>query len=199
MVKLHVKKGEESQFLFETFVESDIANVITEVTTIFNGRLKVGRVCNEIECLAKHGTCLPPNMMGLTEEQVLELKLIDEWGDKCIPSGGYTLEPDPLGRRNGKKPNEKMQDVLNKTVSEAKAMTSKVIEPALSQLWFSGKEMLPDKKLKDYVGKNEKTKVVVKIQKRGHGAPSREPVMTEEERKEWMARAYHRQEELKVM
>lgn len=32
-------------------------------------------------------------------------------------------------------------------------------------LWFSGKEMQMAKKLGDIVGKNEKTKVIVKIQK----------------------------------
>jgi hypothetical protein len=28
-------------------------------------------------------------MMGLTDEQVQELKLKDEWADKCVPSGGW--------------------------------------------------------------------------------------------------------------
>jgi hypothetical protein len=32
-------------------------------------------------------------------------------------------------------------------------------------LWFSGKEMQQNKKLSDYLGKNEKSKVIVKIQK----------------------------------
>ena len=34
-----------------------------------------------------------------------------------------------------------------------------------ASLWFSGKEMQVAKKLCDFVGKNEKTKVIVKIQK----------------------------------
>lgn len=33
------------------------------------------------------------------------------------------------------------------------------------QLWWAAKEMQRGKKLQDYVGKNEKTKLVVKIQK----------------------------------
>jgi hypothetical protein len=32
-------------------------------------------------------------------------------------------------------------------------------------LWFSGKEMQRGKLLSDFVGKNEKTKIIVKIQK----------------------------------
>jgi cilia- and flagella-associated protein 298 len=79
-----------------------------------------------MEELKKHGTLLPPDIMGLTDEQVVELKLIDTWGEKCIPSGGYTFHKDPVGRRNGKRPNEQMQNVLTKTIEEAKACVSKV-------------------------------------------------------------------------
>ncbi len=34
-----------------------------------------------------------------------------------------------------------------------------------ASIWFSGKEMQPTKKLSDYLGRNEKSKVIVKIQK----------------------------------
>lgn len=40
---------------------------------------------------------LPHNMMGLTDEQVEELKLKDEWGEKCIPMGGWTFNKDVIG------------------------------------------------------------------------------------------------------
>lgn len=79
-----------------------------------------------MEELKKHGTLLPPEIMGLTDEQVIELKLVDTWGEKCTPSNGYTFHKDPVGRRNGKQPNEKMQNVLSKTVEEVKASMSKV-------------------------------------------------------------------------
>ena len=45
---------------------------------------------------------LPPNMIGLTDEQIVELKLKDELGDVCVPSGGYVTNVDPVGRRNGR-------------------------------------------------------------------------------------------------
>jgi hypothetical protein len=41
-------------------------------------------------------------MQGLTDEQISELKLVDEWSDKCVPSGGYIEKRDELGRRNGR-------------------------------------------------------------------------------------------------
>ena len=80
----------------------------------------------EIESLVEHGTMLPPNMAGLTDEQVEELKLQDDWGERCVPSGGWTFNKDVIGRRNGRQPSKKMQEVLLKTVQEAKAMVSKV-------------------------------------------------------------------------
>lgn len=66
-------------------------------------------------------------------------------------------------------------------------------------LWFSGKELLPGKQLSDFVGKNDKTKVVIKIQKRGSGAPAREAVISETDQKALMAYYYRRQEEWKKL
>jgi cilia- and flagella-associated protein 298 len=54
--------------------------------------------------------------------------------------------------------------------------------------------MLPDRKIADFIGNNEKCKVIVKLQKSGEGAPGREPVFTEAERKQMMMHAYRRQE-----
>lgn len=58
-------------------------------------------VCVEVETLADHGIMLPPNMQGLTDEQIEELKLHDEWADKCKPSGGPVFNVDKIGRRTG--------------------------------------------------------------------------------------------------
>jgi hypothetical protein len=79
-----------------------------------------------MEELAKHGTSLPSNMQGLTDEQIGELKLVDTYGETCTPSGGYTMNPDPIERRNGKQPNEKMQEIISRVITESKAAISKV-------------------------------------------------------------------------
>lgn len=145
---------------------------------------------------------------------------MDHWGEKCIPSGGYTLTKDPIGRRNGKQPRKEMQDLLTKTVNEAKEFISNklvlqnklltlrdvqqvvkllqgavaivypmklpphdvirmelenvedlegtqaslmVIDPAVAQLWFCGKEMYRNegRKVGDYVGNVENCKVSI--------------------------------------
>lgn len=79
-----------------------------------------------MEQLRLYGTMLPPNIVGLTDEQVEELKLVDEWGEKCIPSGDWIPNKDPIGRRNGKQPRESMQKIIAKGIEEAKATISKV-------------------------------------------------------------------------
>lgn len=127
MVLIHIKRNDESQFLLETTLKTPIDELVNTVTAIYNGRLKVQRICSEMEELAKYGTLYPPEILGLTEEQVEELKLVDTWGDKCMPSGGYTQVKDPIGRRNGKQPRKEMQDVLNNTIKEAKEMVSKTL------------------------------------------------------------------------
>ena len=55
-----------------------------------------------MQSLAKHGHFLPPNMQGLTDEQVEELKYRDEYESICVPQGGSVECFDAIGRRSGK-------------------------------------------------------------------------------------------------
>jgi len=256
MVKLHVKNGDESQFLYETTTAINNAQLTKELVEIYNGRLKVERLCGEMECLAEHGILLPYNMQGLTEEQIFELKLKDEWAERCVPSGGFEFCKDDVGRRNGQAPNAKMAAVITNCIKEQKArvskklvennvmMTMETIQDCINMLkgavtivypmglppydpikmefdneedlsgtqaslkviptdggsiWWAGKELQPTKHLHEFVGRNEKTKLVVKLQKRGAGPPGREAPVSEEEKKQMMLHAYRRQEELKKL
>ena len=49
------------------------------------------------------------------------------------------------------------------------------------------------------VGKNEKTKIVAKLQKKGGGAPQREAPISPEEHKAMMAYYHKKQEEMKAL
>ena len=73
-----------------------------------------------------------------------------------------------------------------------------VLEEDSAQLWWAGKELDRTKLLRDFVGRNEKTKILAKLQKKGQGAPGREPVFSAEEQKAMMAFAHKKQEEIKV-
>ena len=70
-----------------------------------------------------------------------------------------------------------------------------VLDPAAAAVWFANKEMAREKLLGEYTGKNEKTKVVVKLQKKGAGAPQREPVVSEAEQKAMIAHYHKKQQE----
>ncbi|CAG9858183.1 unnamed protein product [Phyllotreta striolata] len=256
MVIVHVKHKDTSQFLYETTLKTPVETLITSLVAIYNGRLKIDRICSEMEELSKYGTLYPPEILGLTEEQVEEMKLEDTYGEKCLPMGGHAFNKDPIGRRNGKQPNKNMQEVLKKAIADAKEMISKklvlqekcltmkvvqeainllkgavtivypmklpphdvirmefeniedlagtqasleVIDPTTAQIWFCGKEMYRDKLVGEYVGRIENCKVVMKITKRGSGPPCREPIMSEEDRKQMMLHAYRKQEELKKL
>jgi hypothetical protein len=58
---------------------------------------------------------------------------------------------------------------------------------------ISGHVQGQDKKLSDYLGKNDKTKIVCKLQKKGAGAPQREPIVDENTQKEMMS-FYHKKQ-----
>ena len=73
------------------------------------------------------------------------------------------------------------------------------IEEEKAQIWWAGKELAKGKKLCDYVGKNEKSKVIVKIQHKGAGAPVREPLINEEAHKNMLSFFHKKQEEQKKL
>lgn len=252
MVLAHIKRGDESLFLLDLPSSTPVPEVIRRAAFLHNGRIKILDLCSELEYLSTHGASLPPKMVGLTDDQVQELKLTDDWTSDNEPSGGCTTNKDPCGRRNGQQPTQKMRDVIAKTVAEVKGNISKelvknnqplseqhiydsmsmlrgavtivypmglppydpiqehldnretkpmpqVIDQNMAQLWFAGKELQPDKLLRDYVGKNEKTKAILKLTKRGQGAPGREPQLDPADQAGMMAYWHKRQQELKTL
>lgn len=66
-------------------------------------------------------------------------------------------------------------------------------------IWIVSKECNNNKYFHEMFGKNEKQKFVVKLQKKGTGAPQREPVVDEKTQKEMMSYYYKKQEEQKQL
>ena len=50
------------------------------------------------------------------------------------------------------------------------------LDPGTTDMWFAGKRLERNKLLQDYLGANEKTKAIVKLQEAGGSRPAREPV-----------------------
>jgi hypothetical protein len=66
-------------------------------------------------------------------------------------------------------------------------------------MWWSGKPLAKDCDFTKYVGKNEKTKIVVKLTKEGATAPPREMAIDGRTQSEMMAYWYKKQEEHKKL
>lgn len=45
MVLIHIKSGDESQFLYEASLETPVDECTLNITSIYNGRLKISRIC----------------------------------------------------------------------------------------------------------------------------------------------------------
>ena len=50
------------------------------------------------------------------------------------------------------------------------------LDPAAAELWFAGQPLAPGATLSARLGRNDKTRVVLRLQRCGQGAPTREPV-----------------------
>lgn len=148
MVVLHVKREQQSLFLYEVRLDDLLQGVLRQIVNVHNGRqvegrclcqktwqqetegirplsmfplsclrLKVLRICDEMESLSAHGIAVPPEQRGLLEEQVAELKLEDKEGQSKIPSGGIDeFNKDPLQRRNGQRPKADMRQIIERTI-----------------------------------------------------------------------------------
>lgn len=98
----------------------------------------------EMEDLSNHGIGLPPNMVGLTDEQIEELHLKDEFAESCTPSGGFLFNKDPTGRRNGHQPLDNIQSMIKTAITDAKNMVSKKLIQENKQLSLKDVEQAMD-------------------------------------------------------
>jgi cilia- and flagella-associated protein 298 len=73
-----------------------------------------------------------------------------------------------------------------------------ILDSETAAMWWAGKRLMPEDKLMKSVGKNEKTKIIVKLQKGESGPPVREPPIDEETQKMMLSYYYKKQEEEKV-
>eukprot|EP00607_Mallomonas_marina_P003260 CAMPEP_0182427346 /NCGR_PEP_ID=MMETSP1167-20130531/17104_1 /TAXON_ID=2988 /ORGANISM="Mallomonas Sp, Strain CCMP3275" /LENGTH=227 /DNA_ID=CAMNT_0024609523 /DNA_START=225 /DNA_END=911 /DNA_ORIENTATION=- len=80
---------------------------------------------------------------------------------------------------------------------EGTAVGQELLDPDTAELWVASRSFDRNQTVGDRLGRNEKTKVIGKLQKAGAGAPGREAVVDEEEKKAMMAFYFKKQEEMK--
>ncbi|KAI0987204.1 hypothetical protein GJ496_004685 [Pomphorhynchus laevis] len=254
MVRIHLKIRDQSQFLHDAATQTSILQLQKDICDLYNARIKIFKICSEFLRLKDYGLQMPTDMRGLAPSQLKDLNLTNEWARDYEPSGGYNYNADPLLERNGEAPNEKMQNLIERTVNDIKCridkkliehklcLTSKTISSCFDEfrglsmiiypmsmpdfeiiwneinninsfenwkdsvnalplnetcLWFGGKELQQSKKLSDYIGTNEKSTIIVKLQKVQNGPPPREPPLCDQQRIEMMNYFHKRNEEQK--
>ena len=72
-----------------------------------------------------------------------------------------------------------------------------ILDEDTVELWVASRSFDRNQTVGDRLGRNEKTKVIGKLQKPGAGPPCREAVIDEEEKKAMMAFYFKKQEEMK--
>ncbi|KAK9865940.1 hypothetical protein WJX84_010576 [Apatococcus fuscideae] len=245
MVRLHVKRSDKQEFLFETTVEAEVSEVIKQVVEINNLKHKIERLRLEGGELAKFGPALSP------EDQEEE-----EDDNAAAVSHEEGLTIDPTGRRSGQACRQEQQEQLLKVLDEAAASVSQEqvakkvplergallqaiddvrgavmaayphglpawdrVRQALegreqlsgtsreqddldardAEVWFAGKQLQPGNRISVHAGKQEKTKLVVRLQKAGQSAPQREPAVdadTQQAMLAWYRKKQDEQEKL---
>jgi hypothetical protein len=87
----------------------------------------------------------------------------------------------------------------NKEELDGRSEWQDILDVADTAIWWAGKELQGDKILSEYVGKNEKTKLVANMQPKHAGAPARESRVDKETHSAMLQHYYKKQEEEKKM
>merc|ERR1711959_697859 len=215
MVLLHIKKGEDINFLFRTPVATTNDEATIEVCKIWNLILLIRRLKYTCEELCQYGPMKPPEKQGVVDD---EMSMGDtEAMQKANPHW------DPTGKRTGANPTDELADVIRRTVADAEEAISKrqfekkveftaemlqdhvdkirgalmiaypmglpdweparqavegteelegtsegqdVMAEDSTVMWWASKMLDRSKTLQDFVGRNDKTKIVVQLTKK---------------------------------
>merc|ERR1711939_579305 len=250
MVLLHVKKGEDINFLYRTPVTTTNNDATIEVCRIWNLVLLIRRLKYSCDELCQYGPMKPPEKQGFID---------DEEDALCDSEARQKADPhwDPTGKRTGANPTDELADVVRRTVADAEEAINKrqferkveftiemlqdhvdrirgalmiaypmglpdweparqgvegteelegtadgqdIMNEESTVMWWASKMLDRSKTLQDFVGRNDKTKIVVQLTKKGAGAPVRQSQNnTEEEQKAMMAYYFKKKEEWKKL
>ena len=137
----------------------------------------------EVEGMVKN-----PNHILKPSDINKSLKELKEVLDKVYPKGIPEYDPIRMEFEN----RENLGDFHSKQLAD-------VADPNDTKIWFASKELMQGKILKDYLGKNEKTKVIIKVAAKKNGQPSRESILSEQDQKLILYHNAKRREELQKL
>lgn len=90
-------------------------------------------------------------------------------------------------------------ELENKEELDGHSDMQHVFDHTQTNLWWAGKELKVDQTIENYVGRNEKTKILARLATKSSGAPVREPRIDEATHKAMLAHYYKKQEENKKL
>lgn len=79
------------------------------------------------------------------------------------------------------------------------AAGQEILDENTAELWCASRMFDRNQTIADRLGRNDKTKVIAKLQKPGAGPPGREAAVSEDEKKAMMAYYFKKQEEMKKL
>lgn len=82
---------------------------------------------------------------------------------------------------------------------EGTAAGQEILDGSTAEVWIASRCLDRSQRISDRFGRNEKTKVIAKVQKPGAGQPGREAAVSEDEKKAMMAFYFKKQEEMKKL
>lgn len=119
MVLFHIKHStDQDEFLYETTLNSKNADVMEDIISIWNIRLRLRLLCGALEDLANYGPMKPPDQAGLDEIQ-------EKYNGAVINKNEY-YNPDPTGNRTGNGISPQLKDTFQKVIQNTISLISKV-------------------------------------------------------------------------
>lgn len=82
---------------------------------------------------------------------------------------------------------------------EGSSAGTEILDEDTVELWVASRQLARNQTVAERFGRNEKTKVIAKLQKPGAGPPGREAAISEDEKKAMMAFYFKKQEEMKAL
>mmetsp|Transcript_2583 Transcript_2583/g.6045 ORF Transcript_2583/g.6045 Transcript_2583/m.6045 type:complete len:288 (+) Transcript_2583:43-906(+) len=145
------------------------------------------RMADEAESGAKSTICMPRKTF-MTKDH-LQVLLDNMRGAVMIAYPAYHRLPqyDPV-----------RVELEDQEELDGRSDLQDVLEPDC-QMWWAGKQVMREKLLSEYVGRNEKTKIVCRLTSANAGAPVREPRIDEDTHKAMLSHYYKKQEENKKL
>ncbi|KMZ64653.1 hypothetical protein ZOSMA_356G00130 [Zostera marina] len=148
MVAIHVKTDEENIFLFACLCSSSLQDITESVVNIHNLHSKI-----RFLSLRLHGC---PNLPFSLQRAMSEA---DAYVSKDQVLRNQSSSPYVL--RDHIRRIEK--EAMEASLEDISIDKYKPVKEENAQIWLAGKRLVRDKQLCDYIGRNEKTKIVVTL------------------------------------